>query len=67
MFGLVFFFFLLAMVLIFGWILIVVAMEVGFGCGGEAGNYWSILICIRSFSFSVYDGVSQRVEGGNGA
>ena len=44
-----------------------VAMEVGFGCGGEAGNYWSILICIRSFSFSVYDGVSQRVEGGNGA
>ena len=25
------------MVLIFGWILIVVAMEVGFGCGGEVG------------------------------
>ena len=53
------------MVLIFGWILIVVAMEVGFGCGGEAGNYWSILICIGSFSFTVCNGVSQRVEGGN--
>ena len=39
MFGLVFFFFFFAMVLIFGWILIVVAMEVCFGCGGEAGNY----------------------------
>ena len=53
------------MVLIFGWILIVVAMEVCFGCGGEAGNYWSILICIDYFSFSVCEGVSQRVDGGN--
>ena len=31
------------------------------------GNYWSILICIGSFSFFVCDGVSQRVEGRNGA
>ena len=44
-----------------------VAMEVGFGCGGEVVNYWSILICIVSFSFFVCDGVSQRVEEGNGA
>ena len=35
MFGLFYFILFFAMVLIFGWIVIVAAMVVGFGCGGE--------------------------------